>query len=81
MTDVAALDDRDNNLIAAGAVLMLLMLTPRGTVLQTVDVVVDEQGNATNQIDIGMSFVRSTYRLTVERVDDDGNTINQREVG
>lgn len=68
MTDVAALDDRDNNLIAAGAVFMLLILQPRSTALQTVTVVVDEHGNATNQIDIGLSFMRSTYRLTIERV-------------
>lgn len=33
------------------------------------------------QLDVGLSFMRSTYRLTVERVDDDGNTTNQRVLG
>lgn len=68
----AQLDERDNNLVTTGAVLQLLLTHPGISVgvLQTVNVVVDEHGNPTNQIDIGLSFMRSTYRLTVERVPD-----------
>jgi len=66
--------DRDNNLVAAGAVLMLLrgatVVSVNKSSLTSVEVVTDEQGNPTNQIDIGLSFMASPYRITVERVVD-----------
>lgn len=65
MTDQT--DDRDNNLVAAGAVLALLIAANESS-LTAVEVVTDAEGNATNQIDIGLSFMGSPYRLTVERV-------------
>lgn len=61
--------DRDNNLIATGVV--LASLRNRGAPLNTVEVVADSEGNATNQIDITLSFMNSPYRITVERVDKD----------
>lgn len=68
-------DDRDYNLIGAGAVFALLIgLLPkynagRSGALLGVAVVVDAKGNTTNQIDVSLSFIDSPYRLTVERVD------------
>lgn len=60
--------DYDNDLVAAGAVLMLLLLA-QGQVktITTLDVVTGPDG-ATNQLDITLPFLRSPYRLTVERV-------------
>jgi hypothetical protein len=65
MTDQT--DDRDNNLVAAGAVLALLHRQV-GENLTAVEVVRDADGNATNQLDISLSFMGSPYRITVERV-------------
>lgn len=64
--------DRDNNLVATGAIHALLVLE-QGAVaaLTSVEAIVDEHGVATNQIDVGLSFMKSAYRLTVERVPDD----------
>lgn len=54
--------------IAAGAVLALLLLGQRhGKTLAAVEVVTDSAGNATAQLDITLTFLRSPYRLTVER--------------
>lgn len=61
-------DDRENNLIVAGAV--LAMLQQPGLPLTSVKVVTGDDGDATNQIDIGLSFMVSPYRITVERVTD-----------
>ncbi len=61
--------DQDNNLLAAGAVLALLR-GMTGQPLTAVTIVTDTEGNLTNQIDIGLSFMRSPYRITVERVTD-----------
>lgn len=62
-------DDYENNLVAAGAVLALFIGMGFGS-LDTVEVVLDADGNVTNQIDITLSFLRSPYRITVERLDD-----------
>ena len=64
--------DRDNNLIAAGAILALL--GPVGGSLTAVRVVTDTEGDATNQLDVSLSFMVSPYRITVERVTEDGVT-------
>lgn len=67
-----AQDDRENNLVVAGFLLALLVTSRANRVktLQTVEAVIDADGNPTNQIDISVSIMRSTYRLTVERVPD-----------
>jgi len=58
--------DAENNLIAAGAVFMALhQSSGRGL---AAEIVVDSDGNVTNQIEIRLDFMRSPYRLTVERV-------------
>lgn len=65
------MDDGSNH-IAAGAVLALLLLGQHHSkTLTTVDVVTDAQGNATNQLEITLSFLRSPYRLTVTQVQED----------
>ena len=61
------IDETGNDLVAAGAVLALFA-RDRNPALQAISLVVDEHGQPTNQIDISLSFLRSTYRLTVERV-------------
>jgi len=62
-------DDEQNNLVAAGAVLMALWLgQPKS--LTSIVMVVDDNGNATNQIDVSFSFAALVYRLTIERVPD-----------
>lgn len=62
--------DSENNLLVAGALVMLLVQMPYET-LQSVRPITDPAGNATNQIDIHLSFMKSDYRLTIERVPDD----------
>jgi len=61
--------DYDNDLVAAGAVLMLLLLA-QGQVrtITALEVVTGPDDLPTNQLDITLSFLRSPYRLTVERV-------------
>lgn len=68
-TTTLPFDDHDNNLLATGALLALLLL-PRTTTVETIEAVADEDGTVTNQIDIGFTFLRSTYRITIERVPD-----------
>lgn len=63
-----------NNLTVTGTVLALLCTSqslPIGEPLTAVERVTDAEGNLTNQIDIGLSFMRSPYRITVERVSKD----------
>lgn len=60
-------DDHDNNIVATGAVLALLV-TSVSSGMESVEAVTDAQGNPTNQIDIGLRFLASPYRITVERV-------------
>jgi len=65
-------DERDNDLVACGAVLMLLLLA-RGQVrtLTSVDVVTNNDGTPTNQLHLTFNFLRSPYRLTVDRIQED----------
>ena len=62
-------DDQDNDLVAAGAVLMLLLLA-QGQVrsVASLDVVTGEDGTPTNQLDLKLTFLRSPYRLTIQRL-------------
>jgi hypothetical protein len=59
--------ESDNNLVAAGAIFAVLSAS-RFPSLTTTEVVVNAEGNATNQIEITLSFMESPYRVTVERV-------------
>lgn len=61
-------DDRDNNLVVAGAVFALLDHVKSH--LTSIEIVMDAEGNVTNQIDIRLPFMGSPYRITVERVVD-----------
>jgi hypothetical protein len=62
-------DDHDNNLVAAGALLAILLMTQTNQVT-SIEALVDANGFATNQIDLGFSFLKSAYRITIERVPD-----------
>lgn len=62
-------DDYDNNLVAAGALLAILTIT-RTFPVTTLEAVTDANGFATNRIDISFSFMKSPYRITIERVPD-----------
>lgn len=62
-------DEKYNNLLAAGAILAVLSNSDFGTI-RTVEARSGRDGIVTNQIDIGFSFLQSTYRITVERVPD-----------
>lgn len=70
MTDA----DDENNLMVTGALYALLSGAISGQlalpVLNPTAVVVvsDERGYLTNQMDITLSFMKSPYRITVERV-------------
>lgn len=61
-------DDRQANLIAAGGLYWLLWAVryPQGPL--TAVEVVTKDGIATNQIDFGLAFLASRYRITIERV-------------
>lgn len=63
-TDVDEMDERANNLVATGALFALLSGARDGTLTS-----VETTGG--NQIDIGFSFLKSAYRLTVERLPKD----------
>ena len=61
-------DEMDNNILAAGGILMVLDragLNP--------EVITTEDGTATNQIAVTLHFMKSRYRLTVERIPDEGD--------
>lgn len=62
-------DARHNNLVAAGALLVVLgsSTMPR---LQAVAPITDADGNATNEIAVQFTFLTSTYRVTIERIPD-----------
>jgi len=59
-------DDHENNLVTAGA-LYALLSGSIGERLTAVEVVTNEVGGPTNQLDIRLSFMASSYRITVER--------------
>ena len=61
--------DHDNNIVATGGVLALLV-TSVSSSLKTVEAVVDAKGEPTNQIDLSLSFLKSAYRLTIEKLPD-----------
>lgn len=62
-------DDLLNNILAAGAVLACLFMAKGRSDLHRVEVVYD-QGVATNQMDVWFGFLKSPYRVTVERVEE-----------
>lgn len=62
-------DERYNNLLAAGAVLAVLSNSDFGTI-RTVEALCGRDGTVTNQIEISFSFLQSPYRITVERAPD-----------
>jgi hypothetical protein len=62
--DVAADDERLNNLVAAGGVFMCFLQTG----VYATPVCVD--GQATNQVVIRFPFLNSPYLVTVERIDE-----------
>lgn len=60
-----ALDERLNNIVAAGGVFMAL--TTAGV---NADVELDGD-NATNRLVVVLPFLKSPYRLTIERIPDE----------
>lgn len=64
MTD----DDVDNNIVVTGALFALLVRA--GDPLTAVGLPGDA---ASNQIDVRLSFMKSAYRITVERIPDFGD--------
>ena len=63
-------DIYENELLAAGAVFMALRTGDRSTGCGDIEVVVDDSGHVTNEIDVRFSFLKSTYRCTVTMVPD-----------
>lgn len=75
------LDNQANNLVAAGALLVLLYSAQDlNAQLTSIGVVSDDDGQPTNQIDIGLAFMKSPYRITVERVPDEPESNDTRTV-
>jgi len=64
--DAEEADRRDNEIVAAGALLAVLVMEPLDGVLDVVDVVQDEAA-----IIVRFGFLKSRYRLTVTMEDDD----------
>jgi len=59
------MDEKSNNILAAGGVYMVLAqggLEPE---------IIYENGGATNSIAIKLRFMKSRYKITVERISDD----------
>lgn len=69
MATTEEIDDKHNNLVAAGAVLAVLSNSDHA-MIRTVEAQTDAEGNVTNQIAISFIFLRSAYRITVERIPD-----------
>lgn len=57
-----------NNILATGAVVGCLLQSKPDTLVSANVVMVD--GQATNQIDVQFDFLKSPYRITVERVEE-----------
>lgn len=73
---LGAPDEVHNNMVAAGAILLALQLGQRNAeALTAVAPVVDRDGHVTNQIDVKLSFLKSPYRITIERVPDVAETM------
>lgn len=62
-------DEKLNNILAAGAILGCLSMAEGRSDLQKVEVVYDN-GVATNQMDVWFGFLKSPYRITVERIEE-----------
>lgn len=61
-------EDTLNNILATGAVVGCLLLGAPHTLISADVVMVD--GQATNQIDVRFDFLKSPYRVTVERIEE-----------
>lgn len=57
----------ENNLLMAGA--LYATLTAKAPAIEA-EIVFDLDGNATNQLIVRVPFLKSPYRLTVERIED-----------
>lgn len=64
MTDEAQLE-MENNIMATGAVSGALIA---GMDPKNINVVLDDKGQATNALIVRFDFLRSPYRVTVERI-------------
>jgi hypothetical protein len=62
-------EDKLNNIMAAGGILACLFMAKGKSDLRRVEVVMDN-GAATNQIDVWFGFMKSPYRITVERTEE-----------
>lgn len=60
-------DDIQNNLVAAGALYMALSMVPGARLEVETEV---EDDHATNRLIVRFDFMKSPYRLTVERIPD-----------
>lgn len=58
-------DDDENNIIAAGALWMALITADVDGLLVTPEFV---DGNATNKLVVAFDFLKSPYRITIERI-------------
>lgn len=59
--DIEERDEMDNNIMAAGGILMALALDLDAEV-------VTEDGCATNALSVKLPFMKSRYKITVERI-------------
>lgn len=71
MADWQTEQDEYENALAATGGLMALLRTHPNTELTSARLVTDDDGNATNQIDVEFGFMNSPYRITVVRIRDD----------
>jgi hypothetical protein len=69
--DARVIDEEDmlNNVLATGAVVGCLTQFQSKSLTSVNVVMVD--GQATNQVDVRFDFLKSPYRLTIERIDED----------
>lgn len=61
-------DEKANNILATGAITAALTMTRASAIKDVSLVTVD--GQATNQLVVKFDFLKSPYRLTIERVDE-----------
>jgi hypothetical protein len=62
------IDDRHNNVIMTGAVQAVFAMSGR---FDSVENVLDDDNGPTNQLDVTVDFMKSPYRITIERVPDE----------